>query len=1652
MSLATGETEHVHSQHVYTLAGQVKDGEAYRLVPENGTTPELLLEPSRIVVANEDEIIFVKPRDLGDKNALPQLDSVRCHQLPESFKKLWSSQWLNPDPKSRLPKERLRVIVSTLSGLGQSQRFYEETILPLLKRLEIDFDPHFTESPWSVSEITEREILPKALKGEKQSVLLLSGDGGIVDMVNTLRGAMDRSQEHGAQSRYRNPSIFLIPMGTGNALANSTGILNDETTGLSTFLRGIPHPLPLMRVSFSPDAKLLANEATEEEDLPRDAATGQHLLYGAVVCSWGVHASLVADSDSQEYRKFGIARFQMAAREALFPGDGSPPHTYRGVVSVLTEEGRWAPMERREHMYVLTTLVSALEKGFSISPASMPMDGKLRVVHFGPVGGKECMRILTEAYHGGAHVKDPSVGYEEIQGLRVDFADLESDSRWRRVCVDGKIIRVGGNGYYEVRRDPLWVGNDNPQGSNTPFYQLHPAWRQRVSETQQARRMLLLHQVGSVKVGEVVRYHLTYTPAADRILPSPEKLYVRIRNTAALPLRAAYLHGPYNLYVATYPATFDPNSKLEDPKQHGVPEYEPFLKAGGSWMSKLVVPEDIRISGHRPDDDTRGSVDYDNPRSVTWIIEIASQIIFSATASVNFELLVGRDERSLELGYAPVANGGKADPGKIPDYLLRHHHHPVAGHHVHATHQKPSRNGIFSKAVDLRVEDTAALWSKPSLPVWDHECTDDGHHGCCYLKEKVKKQKKIHLVILTHGLHSNLGADMLFMKERIEAAAREAKKARKRKNESTGTGPESRDGPALHRSATDDSTASNRTVRPEGDTLIQTGEDEDEDVMVRGFHGNAARTERGIQYLGKRLAKYILELTYPHQPYLPMKRSMSQRISGNFQSDKAGEPEAHAGSSIRQSDPKSDELAEKLPYRYTSISFVGHSLGGVIQMYAIAYIQKHSPKFFERIQPVNFISLSSPLLGLSNENPMYVKFALDFGLVGRTGQDLGLTWRAPTLARNGWAAMVGGLGSAAQKDQREEDPGAKPLLRILPTGPAHQVLKLFRNRTLYSNVVNDGIVPLRTSCLLFLDWRGLDKVEKARRENGFVGTMAGWGWAEITGQNASHSPLSPKPAPAKDSESQESEGSESLRPDRDSSTVPQPGEDVTNMDDESQTITRGKSIVGENFPVRQSALDQKPTPNPPSITAFGSFLNFFRPSGELTKKDHKMFTRSQTVKMDGTDENSPRNEPERARDDQDLERQSKRPTVSMGDSVLDDPQNVNAPPKTTIFESAGDILSPPLPPLEFILDPSARPRTIFHDRIYRPDDIPPPPLRRVNRGTRSFSGDWSGLKSPTQGSQESAKSGSSGMKVEEKIARAYHKNLTWRKVLVRLEPDAHNNIAVRRMFSNAYGWPVVKHLCDTHFGDTYTAVTRDEDEPVVDRAGTSPHLNEHGNEVSGQTASTAPKVKDGELQEQDDEVTHLPLRPVTSDTTRTAESSFSDTDTSIWDDRYFGETSEDEDAVAGPLRFLNAAPQRRGKGKEKIRPLDAGALRQPGTAVLGTSGPGSPLAHEQITDTLTASPRPMEGHRGLAPFSKAPEPPRGNPVKGEESEPTTPVVGVAAVSSPTESSQAASPPAAVGQVGLRNSREVMKAEEVDGVSKKVTRLSMSEGDSPNGHV
>ncbi|KAK5939475.1 hypothetical protein PMZ80_007852 [Knufia obscura] len=993
--------------------------------------------------------------------------------------------------------------------------------------------------------------------------------------------------------------------------------------------------------------------------------------------------------------------------------------------------------------------------------------------------------------------------------------------------------------------------------------------------------MLMLHQTGSVKVGEVVRYTLTYTPSLDRILPPPHHLHLKVRNSSAIPLRAAYLHGPYQIYVSCYPSTFDPNKKHTTAKEEGEPQYEPQLKAGGQWSAKLTVPESVRQDaglGEQKENEPR--------RSFTWIIEIASQVLFSTTAGVNYELLVGRDEKSVSLGFSGVVSSSGA-PGRLEDHQLAR------------TKPGTQLKGVFTKAVKLRVDDTASLWNTPAFP---HDELDQKRGGNAQKSDQKdvqgdqerprKRRKKIHLVVITHGLHSNLAADMLYMKESIDATAKQAREdAREVRREvrqkqaqekngfgREGTGQRAKSTPDLAIAPTPDfDDMPTNDIHEEEDD--DDHDDDDEQVLVRGFNGNAVKTEKGIQYLGKRLAKYVLSITYPDQPFLPVKSTITQSISRTFTgtpkpTQQDGKQPVHKGSSIARDD---SATKHNLAYQITSISFIGHSLGGLVQTYAIAYIQKHSPEFFDKIHPVNFVAMATPFLGLSNENPIYVKFALDFGLVGRTGQDLGLTWRAPTIARNGWGAVVGGFSDANKN--KESDPGAKPLLRILPTGPAHVALKRFRNRSVYSNVVNDGIVPLRTSCLLFLDWRGLGRVEKARRENGLVGTMVNWGLNELTGQNAS------VPRRRFLDELFSDSGDESSKPA--GKVASDPGSSVPQAEASSGLDREDYDAEDEGDPKESQMLRKNRSPEQNSTpNLWSSLTNFFRPQAGNQKqpspKQQRIYQRGQTMsseQMTGSGRPSTVEEPENKESEQ--SQADRRKLLVRGSSLYtnsSDNENLDAPPRTTVFESAGDLLNPPLPPKEFLMDPEARPRTIFHDRVYHPEDIPPPPTKRQNALMRSRPSSSDTKVVPNQAPEDLAKISNgqnvdqSNIRIEERIARAYHKDMTWRKVLVILEPDAHNNIIVRRMFANAYGWPVVKHMCDTHFGYTEAATTRDEDEVPVERAKPADvPAGEAGEEVRDQTQAPDKKIElesdtskaattDNMPQKSDDEVETLHRR------------------------------------------------------------------------------------------------------------------------------------------------------------------------------------------------
>jgi diacylglycerol kinase family enzyme len=385
---------------------------------------------------------------------------------------------------------KVHVVVSTGSGTGHALDFYQSALQPLLEKLALSpaessaanstkapsngtYHVHVTQGPQSIQRFArDLSLSLKGIGGTalNHTVILLSGDGGTVELLNG-KAPVD---EAGVPDTSL-PLIAVLPLGTGNALFHSLHkpfyTPSDEpepsplVLGLRTLLRGKQAPLPSFRVDFSLGSQTISyvdpkgaqsESGVSAESVVEESSMVSH-LYGVIVASYGFHSQLVWESDTPEYRKHGAKRFQMVAAELL-----KENHAYHAIVEPTSgEEGVGKKLDRETHAYILTTMVSNLEKAFTISPASLPLDGKLRLIHFAPVDGQKAMEIMTQAYNNGNHVgmewtaEDGKtverVGYEEAE--RVQVTVLEDNPRWRKVCIDGTIVEIPNGGSMTVAKD-----------------------------------------------------------------------------------------------------------------------------------------------------------------------------------------------------------------------------------------------------------------------------------------------------------------------------------------------------------------------------------------------------------------------------------------------------------------------------------------------------------------------------------------------------------------------------------------------------------------------------------------------------------------------------------------------------------------------------------------------------------------------------------------------------------------------------------------------------------------------------------------------------------------------------------------------------------------------------------------------------------------------------------------------------------------------------------------------------------------------------------------------------------------------------------------------------------------------------------------------
>jgi len=182
---------------------------------------------------------------------------------------------------ARLRSARVHVIVSSHSGAGLATTAYDRILAPLLKLFSIEVAVHSTTSKTS-----HREYLAnlQLFSGKENIFVVLGGDTLIYDFLNaTLTNPHLKSADR--------LILCPIPCGTGNALAMSLGRTSIPIGISSLFCNKEAKPLPLLEITVH-------------------EGTNPRTIWAAVVCSWGLHASLVADSDDPEMRrKFGPKRF-----------------------------------------------------------------------------------------------------------------------------------------------------------------------------------------------------------------------------------------------------------------------------------------------------------------------------------------------------------------------------------------------------------------------------------------------------------------------------------------------------------------------------------------------------------------------------------------------------------------------------------------------------------------------------------------------------------------------------------------------------------------------------------------------------------------------------------------------------------------------------------------------------------------------------------------------------------------------------------------------------------------------------------------------------------------------------------------------------------------------------------------------------------------------------------------------------------------------------------------------------------------------------------------------------------------------------------------------------------------------------------------------
>ncbi|RKP37266.1 hypothetical protein BJ085DRAFT_31037 [Dimargaris cristalligena] len=276
---------------------------------------------------------------------------------------------------------------------------------------------------------------------------------------------------------------------------------------------------------------------------------------------------------------------------------------------------------------------------------------------------------------------------------------------------------------------------------------------------------------------------------------------------------------------------------------------------------------------------------------------------------------------------------------------------------------------------------------------------------------------------------------------------------------------------------------------------------------------NHGRTDEGITPNGARLAESILDATQWKRNLAYYTALAAHRVRQGWSASQSLEslasnpdPATYPGNPFEGFNATPPEGWDLDFGNHHRISFIGHSLGGLINLNTLRQLDRLTKGlFFVVFNPTHFISLATPYMGIA-ENMALVDQACQWGLVGQTGKEL--TYLShhnplndfrleqvgipsptstivegsgpatpsdepgtdkPSLASSSWGIKLPSLINR-QREKFKLNPRQAPdiLIRMgRPDKPYLPLLARFEHRTAYANVDNDVSVGCYTASLIY---------------------------------------------------------------------------------------------------------------------------------------------------------------------------------------------------------------------------------------------------------------------------------------------------------------------------------------------------------------------------------------------------------------------------------------------------------------------------------------------------------------------------------------------------------------------------------------------------------